>query len=429
MEPPSSEFIYFTPFTTGDWLCLAGAAIMLMLSAALTCCETAFFSLSATEVEKLRNHDSRASARLSELMQRPRRLSSGISACNNFANISVVFLSNFVLSSSAHFASGAWRFAVQILLLAFVIVIVGEIAPKLLAVRCPEQIALKLSRLIKAACKISSILRLTSPDAKHHDGTKEEISMGNFSDAIEITAAKSHENRKILKAILEAVDTEVVEILRPRIDVTAIDISSDFKTLCRAVVDCGYSRIPVYDSHFDNIKGILYVKDLLPYIGTADKTFRWQTLVHEAYFVPENKRINDLLDEFQRKKIHMAVVVDEYGGTTGIITLEDILEEMVGDIMDESDVEAEERLFIKMKDGSYSFEGKTPLNDFYRIMDTDNELFDKVKGDAETLAGLILEFKGDFPEQGEELTIKQFRFKIEQIDRRRIKKIRVSPRI
>jgi CBS domain containing-hemolysin-like protein len=227
---------------------------------------------------------------------------------------------------------------------------------------------------------------------------------------------------------LEAVDTEVVEILRPRIDVTAIDIASDFKTLCDTVVDCGYSRIPVYDHNFDDIKGILYLKDLLPHIGTAGKDFEWRKLIHEAYFVPENKRINDLLDEFQRKKIHMAVVVDEYGGTTGVITLEDILEEMVGDIMDESDVEADERMFVKMKDGSYSFEGKTPLNDFYRIMDTDNELFDKVKGDAETLAGLILEFKGGFPEQGEEMSIKQFKFKIEQIDRRRIKKIRVNLR-
>jgi gliding motility-associated protein GldE len=427
LEPPSSEFIHFTPFTTSDWLCLVAATVVLLLSGLLRCCETAFLSLTATEIEKLKKQDSRAAYRLSELIQRPRRLSSGISTCSNFANISVVFLSNSLISSSIHFASEASRFVIQILLVVIVILLVCEIAPRLLALRRPEQIVLKLSALIKAACKISAAFRLTSSDL--HEGAKEEMSMGELSDAIEITAGKSHENRKILKAILEAVDTEVVEILRPRIDVTAIDISSDFKTLCNTVVDCGYSRIPVYDSNFDNIKGILYVKDLLPYIGIADRDFNWQKLVHEAYFVPENKRINDLLDEFQRKKIHMAVVVDEYGGTTGIITLEDILEEMVGDIMDESDVEAEERLFIKMKDGSYSFEGKTPLNDFYRIMDTDNELFDKVKGDAETLAGLILEFKGDFPEQGEELSIKQFRFKIEQIDLRRIKKIRVSPRI
>jgi gliding motility-associated protein GldE len=416
------------PFTASVWICLVAATVLLLLSALSSCYESAFFSLSASDIDKLKKQDTRAGDRLCELMRSPYYLSSCLSGCNGFANIMFVFMSNFIIVSSVHFASTAWGFAISILFIIFVMLLFGEIVPGLLAMRYPEQITLRLSGIVRVMCKISyPIVRLTPSGRKSIDNTKkEEISMDDLSDAIEITATKSQEDKRILQAMLEAVDTEVSEILRPRIDVTAIDISSDFETLCNKAVDCEYSRIPVYDGDFDNIRGILYVKDLLPYIRTADKDFKWKELIHEAYFVPENKRINDLLDEFRRKKIHMAVVVDEYGGTTGIVTLEDILEEMVGEIMDESDVEAEERLFVKTKDGSYLFEGKTPLVDFCRIMDIDSELFDNIKGDAETLAGLILEYKGGFPVQGEELTIKNIKFTVEQIDHRRIKTIKVS---
>lgn len=232
------------------------------------------------------------------------------------------------------------------------------------------------------------------------------------------------EDSAMFQALENTVDTEVKEILSSRMDITTVDISMDFDDLMDVVIDSGYSRLPVYEEDFDHVKGILYIKDLLPYIR-SNKDFEWQELIHEAYFVPEHKKINALLDEMKRKKIHMAIVVDEYGGTTGIVTLEDILEEIVGEILDESDVEAEETFYVKLKDGSYSFEGKTPLIDFCRTMQVDNELFDSTKGDAETLAGLLLELKGEFLKKGEEITIPGFTFKVESADDRRIRRIRV----
>jgi CBS domain containing-hemolysin-like protein len=213
--------------------------------------------------------------------------------------------------------------------------------------------------------------------------------------------------------------------MMPRIDITAVNIDTSFDELCRVVVDCGYSRIPVYDDTLDNIKGVLYVKDLLPFIN-KDINFRWQSLIRLPYFIPESKKINDLLNEFQQKKIHAAVVVDEYGGTSGIITLEDILEEIVGEILDESDLEEDENLYTKINDNTYLFEGKTPLNNFCKIMQVDGDLFDEKKGEAETLAGFILELKGDFPEKGESIQYQQFLFTVEEADYRRILKIKVS---
>ena len=228
------------------------------------------------------------------------------------------------------------------------------------------------------------------------------------------------------KALQNTEDIEVKEILSSRMDITAIDISMDFNTLYNIVIESGYSRLPVYEEDFDHVKGILYVKDLLPYIRNVDNNFKWQDLLHEAFFISEHKKINILLDEMKRKKIHMAIVVDEYGGTTGIVTLEDILEELVGEIFDESDTESDESLYVKLKDNSYSFEGKTPLVDFCRIMKIDHEIFDNIKGDAETLAGLLLELKGEFPQKGEEINAANLKFKVESVDERRIRRIRVT---
>jgi CBS domain containing-hemolysin-like protein len=229
----------------------------------------------------------------------------------------------------------------------------------------------------------------------------------------------------IFDALQNTVDIDVKDILSNRMDVTAVDVSVDFDTLYSIVVESGYSRLPVYEDDLDHIKGILYVKDLLPHIRN-DKDFDWVKLIHEAYFVQEHKKINALLDEMKKKKVHMAIVVDEYGGTIGIVTLEDILEEIVGEIFDESDIEAEETFYVKQKDNSYSFKGKTPLVDFCRIMQIDHELFESTKGDTETLAGLLLELKGEFLKKGEELTLNGLTFRVESVDDRRIGKIRVT---
>jgi CBS domain containing-hemolysin-like protein len=230
---------------------------------------------------------------------------------------------------------------------------------------------------------------------------------------------------QMFDALQNTVDIDVKEILSSRMDVTAVDISVNFDTLYSFVVESGYSRLPVYEDDLDHIRGVLYVKDLLPYIRN-NKDFDWRELIHEAYFVPEHRKINALLDEMKKKKIHMAIVVDEYGGTIGIVTLEDILEEIVGEIFDESDIESDETFFVKQKDNSYSFKGKTPLVDFCRIMQIDYELFDSSKGDAETLAGLLLELKGEFLQKGEELKLYGLTFRVESADDRRIRIIKVT---
>jgi CBS domain containing-hemolysin-like protein len=233
------------------------------------------------------------------------------------------------------------------------------------------------------------------------------------------------DDSQMYEALQNTVDIDVKDILSSRMDVTAVDISVDFDTLYSIVVESGYSRLPVYEDDLDHIKGILYVKDLLPYIR-SNKDFDWKELIHEAYFVLEHKKINALLDEMKKKKVHMAIVVDEYGGTIGIVTLEDILEEIVGEIFDESDIEAEETFYVKQKDNSYSFKGKTPLIDFCRIMQIDLDLFENTKGDTETLAGLLLELKGEFLQKGEELKLHGLTFKVESADDRKIRIIKVT---
>jgi gliding motility-associated protein GldE len=250
----------------------------------------------------------------------------------------------------------------------------------------------------------------------------ENISMNDLSSALNVTKTQSAEDRKILKGIVKFGNIDVREIMTPRIDVAGIDVNTPFDELLSLVVQWEYSRLPVYEETFDNVKGVLYIKDLLKHL--EEKDFAWQTLIRPAYFVPENKKINDLLEEFQQGKNHMAVVVDEYGGTFGIVTLEDILEEIVGEISDESDMD--ESLYKKQSDGTYIFEGKTMLNDFYRVMNLPDGFFDDVDGSAETLAGVLLELKGNFPAQGEEICYRQLKFTVASFEGRRIQKIRIA---
>jgi gliding motility-associated protein GldE len=249
------------------------------------------------------------------------------------------------------------------------------------------------------------------------------ISIDEISQALELTDEQElSDDKGILEGIIKFGSTDVDQIMTPRIDVVAIDISEPFDKVVQMINQSGYSRMPVYEDTFDNIAGVLYIKDLLPYLQNNDD-FRWQTLIRPTYFVPENKKIDDLLKEFQKSKVHMAIVVDEYGGTSGIVTLEDILEEIVGDITDEFD--DDDRLFTKLSENAYLFDGKTQLNDFYRICALDDEYLDEVKGEADTLAGLLLEMKGDFPKMNETLTFKNIDFTAEALDNRRIKKIKV----
>jgi gliding motility-associated protein GldE len=271
---------------------------------------------------------------------------------------------------------------------------------------------------------ITILLTLSSSFVKKRTRTRRsKISMDDLSDALELTSDELNEDEKILKGIVNFGNINVSAIMCSRTDVTAIDILSSFSEIIPVIISSGFSRIPVYSESFDNVKGILYAKDVLPYMKNAE-TFKWQTLLRPPYFVPETKKINDLLKEFQVKKNHMAIVIDEYGGTSGIVTLEDILEEIVGEITDESD--ADEVLYRKIDERTYIFEGKILLNDFYKILGIENEPFEEVKGESETLAGLILELTGEIPEKNQVIRFGNFSFMIESADRRRIKQIRVE---
>jgi gliding motility-associated protein GldE len=252
---------------------------------------------------------------------------------------------------------------------------------------------------------------------------KRNISIDELSDALDITSGQHPEEKKILKGIVTFGHTEVREIMKPRLDVVALDITTGFNKLKSVVVESGYSRIPVYEHSFDEVRGVLYVKDLLPYINEPDD-FNWQQLLREAYFIPESKKINVLLSEFQASRIHLAIVVDEYGGTCGIVSLEDILEEIVGEISDESDEEIS--LYTKIDDNNYLFEGKILLNDFAKVMNVSDSIFDDVRGEAETLAGVILEIMGYLPNKHDTITHKFFKFTIDSVDNKRIRRIKVT---
>jgi gliding motility-associated protein GldE len=285
--------------------------------------------------------------------------------------------------------------------------------------------ALPLQTLEKVFRPINAILiQSTGFVNRKMQKHRKNISIDEISQALELTSDQElSEEKDILEGIVKFGNKNVSEIMKPRVDVVAIDIKTDFDEIINIINDSGYSRIPVYIESFDNVSGILYIKDILPHYHKT-KAFKWQTLIRPPFYVPDTKKISSLLEEFQKAKIHMAIVVDEYGGTSGIVTLEDILEEIVGDITDEFD--EEEKFFTRLNERTFLFDGKVLLGDFYRVTNTDDSLFNDVKGDADTLAGLILELKGEIPKINEEIKCKQFVFTIKQVDNRRIKEIQVT---
>jgi gliding motility-associated protein GldE len=397
------------------------------MSALVSGSETAFFSLSPQDIDEIKKHKNKISGYLDQLLEKQDYLLASVLIFNNFINIAIILISTYLTHSLIDFGKNILLgFVIEVVFITFILVLFCEVIPKLLTASRPVSsfkfIAKSLVIMVKIAKPLSRVLMgTTSLLNKKISRRKSNVSIDDLSEAIDFTDRSTGE-KKILKSIVELTNIEVRDIMHPRIDVYAVDIKSDFQELLNFVIDCGYSRIPVYEENFDNIKGLLFVKDLLSYLN-KDKNFGWQTLIREAYFVPENKKINDLLKEFQQKSIHMAVVVDEYGGTSGIITLEDILEEIVGEISDEND--ESQKLFTKLNKNTYLFEGKISLNDFCKIMNLDNNYFDETNGDAETLAGLILEICGEIPAGGEEINFKQFVLKIESRDAKRIKEIKV----
>ena len=319
-------------------------------------------------------------------------------------------------------------FIINAVVITFLLLFFGEIMPKVFASRNHLRVALfmayPLNIIEQAFSPVTALLILSTSFVKRRTGTRRSnISMNDLSDALELTSDDFDEDERILKGIVNFGNINVSAIMCPRIDVTAIDIKSGFNTIVPEIISSGFSRIPVYSGSFDNVKGILYAKDVLPYTRNP-ANFKWQALLRPPYFVPETKKINDLLKDFQTKKIHMAVVIDEYGGTSGIVTLEDILEEIVGEISDEGD--EDQLLYRKLDVNKYAFEGKILLNDFCKILEIDEDIFEEVRGESETLAGLILELTGEIPESGQTIHYGRFIFRINSADRRRIKEIYVE---
>jgi len=424
---------FIQPFSISILISLLVLTVLLFLSAMISGSEIGFFSLGPQHLDKLNESTSGTSKLILKLLERPKRLLATILIANNFVNVAIVILSTYIVSLWFNMSSfPILAFVVQVVVITALILLLGEILPKMYAsvspVRFSKNMAGVLNILIKIFYPFSSILVRSTSFLDNKLAKKSHVlSRSELSDAIELTAGETtpEEGKKILQGIVKFGDIEVKEIMRSRVDVIALDTEAAFTDVMRVIVESGFSRIPIYEESFDQIKGILYVKDLLPHLEKTEE-FKWQRLIRDAFFVPENKKINDLLQDFQEKKIHLAIVVDEYGGTSGIITLEDVLEEIVGEITDESDSGTEEFIFEKIDGQTYLFEGKTTINDFCKIVEEDDDIFDHVKGDSDSLAGLILELKGKIPEEGDETSFRNYIFKVAEADLKRIKRIRVT---
>jgi len=403
-------------------------AVLLFKSALISGSEVAFFSLRPEDIEKLRSDKSKKAARVLKLNDNPDTLLNAILVAKYIVNIAAALLAAFLGSLLFDFGNNpVVGLIIEAVVIILIILLFGEVIPLFFATRKHLSIslfiALPLSFLMKFLSPVTSVLNFSSYVKKRAAHRQTNIKMGDLSEALELSPDEIKEDEKILKGIVNFGNINVSEIMCPRIDVTAINIKSGFGRLKSTIIESGFSRIPVYSGSFDSVSGILYAKDILPYINNPD-SFRWQSLMRPVHFVPETKKINELLKEFQKRKIHMAVVIDEYGGTSGIITLEDVLEEIVGEITDESD--EDETMFRQIDETTYVCEGKILLNDFFKIINVGDDPFKDVRGESETLAGLILELTGEIPQKGQVVNYGNFEFRIESADKRRIKEIRVK---
>lgn len=419
--------ITFFSFSLSSAVALGTTILLLICSALISGSEVAFFSLSPQERLLLKDQKDNSAATATQLLNTPQELLATILVSNNFINIAIVILSSYVTNSLVVFDNKVAEILIQVILITFLLLLFGEIIPKVyanqLSYRFTHFMAIPLNFLSVIFKPITIILVSSTKFIDKRIQKKPNFSVDDLSGALELTSESLAEEKGILKGIIEFKNTEVSEIMCPRVDVLALDITTKFSVVLKQLIEAGYSRIPVYSKSFDNVKGILYIKDLLPHIHKND-SFHWQSLIRPPYYVPEKKKINDLLEELQTDKTHMAIVVDEYGGTSGIITMEDIIEEIVGEISDEFD--DDEDGYAKINDNTFLFDGKTLLNDFYKILEVESDTFDEIKGDADTLAGLILEIKGEFPELYDKIKYKQFTFSIEEVDKRRIVKIKTA---
>lgn len=400
--------------------------VLLCLSALMSGSEAAFFSLSHREKQQMEeNGDSRDHAILRQL-ENVDRLLATILIANNLVNICVVITSSRFIDMIMGIDSLTVEFIIKSVVVTFLLLLFGEILPKVFSQSNPYNFSRMVIYPIKVistlVSPISYILVRTGGKISRMASRNAEISMEELADAVDMTDGSSKEEKKMLSGIVNFVNTEVEQIMRPRIDIVALDIKTPYEQVKQLIIEAGYSRIPIYDEDLDNIKGALYVKDLLPHIHCSDE-FGWQQLIRKIYFVPEHKKIDDLLHDFQENKIHIAIVVDEYGATQGLVSLEDILEEVVGEISDESDVD--ESFYERLNANTYLFDGKTHIIDFERVIDLGEDIFEDVQGRAETLAGLMLELRRDLVKKGDVVEAHGMRFTAEKMDGRRVDKIKV----
>jgi putative hemolysin len=403
--------------------------LLVIASAFISGSEVAYFSLTPGDLEELEHSKKRNGTTALRLLSKPDRLLSTILVANNTINIAIIILAAFISSRLFDLSDNpVLSFIIEVVVITFVLLLFCEVMPKVYASKNQLSFALRMAPALVFATKLfrplTSLLSLSTFFVKRRAKTRDSnISINDLSDAIELTSSEIKDDKEILKGIVRFGNISVSAVMCPRMDVTALDIRRGFNSILPEVIDSGFSRIPVFAGSFDNVKGILFVKDLLPHLGKPD-TFKWQSIIRPPYIVPETKKISELMKEFQEKKIHMAIVVDEYGGTSGIVTLEDILEEIVGEITDETDEEIP--LYRETGPGNWIFEGKILLNDFYRITGTEGDPFANVRGDSETLAGLLLELIEEIPLKGRIISAGGFKFTIETIEKRRIKEIRVE---
>ena len=406
------------------------AVLLLYTSGFVSASEIAFFSLTPSDLSEIDEEKHNSDVRIKSLLADSERLLATILISNNFVNVMIIMLCNFFFASVIDFGdSKLLEFLVITVILTFLLLLFGEIMPKIYsaqnALAFSRRAAPVLNVLSYVFKPLSSVLvRSTVFINKVAHKKPQGLSVDELSQALELTDKNEiSEESNMLEGIIRFGEETAKEVMTSRLDMVDLDIDSTFSEVLKCVVDNGYSRIPVYQDNRDNVKGILYIKDILPYLEKGDE-FNWRKLIRPAFFVPETKMIDDLLRDFQSNKVHMAIVVDEFGGTSGIVTMEDIIEEIVGEINDEYD--DEERTYVKVSDNVYVFEAKTLLSDFYKIMKTDPEEFEEVSDDAETLAGFILAVKGEFPSLNEEFVFGRYVFKILEMDARRILKVKVT---
>lgn len=419
------KIVIYNGITPENVAMMVVSLVLLMFSGLASGSEAALFSLTHNDIADLKKRSTASAEAVLKLLGNVDLLLATILVLNNLVNIGIVVTTSNVIDSMFEFVR--FEFLFKTVLVTFLLLLFGEILPKVLSQSMPMRFSLFVAQILLAIrwvlkplsyVLVSTGSRISSSLATHNN----DISIDELADAVDMTRSESTEEHMMWSGIVNFVNTDVEQIMKPRVDMTAVELTEPYSEVRTRIIESGFSRIPVYDDDLDNIKGTLYVKDLMPYISAGDE-FGWQQLIRKPHFIPKNKKINDLMVEFQANKVHMAIVVDEYGSTLGLVSLEDILEEIVGEISDESD--ADEQFYTRIDDRTYIFEGKTHIGDFERILQLDEDTLSDVQGRAETLAGLMLELKRDVVVKGDSMKTHGLRLTVESMDSHRVEKIKV----